>query len=202
MGSGYFDFYELRNEEKPVRKALFAAVDLETTGLYADTDSILEIAAITFRDWSVIDTFHTLIDPARVIPEDALRIHGIGEGMVAGQPFIKDVLPMLKTFIGDAVIVAHNSAFDLGFLTAAARRAEFHFPLGPAVDTCELARKSFPGLASYSLQRLADHFGIGTGTAHRAIDDAQVCMKLFEIECERIGGKDLQTAEIIKMAAR
>lgn len=202
MGDGYFDFYQPRNDEKPVRDALFAALDLETTGLYADTDSILEIGVITFRNWSVIDTLHTLIDPGRIIPEAVIKIHGIDESMIAGKPFVGDVLPGVLEFIGDAVLVAHNPSFDLSFLAAAAGRAGLNFPDYPVIDTCELARKVFPGLKSYSLQNLAAHFGIESASAHRAVDDARVCMRLLEIEGEQIGEENLQTAELIRRSAR
>lgn len=202
MADGYFDFYELRNDEKKVTESLFAAMDLETTGLYADTDDILEIGIITFRCWSVVDTFHTLVNPGRIIPEASVRVHGITEQMVADGPGIADILPAVKEFIGDAVVVAHNPSFDLGFLLAAAERTDLQFTRPPAVDTCELARKGFPGLESYGLQKLAARFGISSGRAHRAVEDAEVCMKLLEIECEALGGKDLMTADLITLSSK
>ncbi|MBN2050993.1 MAG: 3'-5' exonuclease [Spirochaetales bacterium] len=202
MSEGFFDFYEQRNEEKPLNQALFASLDLETTGLYPDVDSILEVGIILFQNWSTVDTFHSLVDPERTIPEAVVTIHGIDERAVIGKPTISELFPAMKKFLGDAVLVAHNAPFDISFLSAAADKNGFTFHPAGVIDTRILAKKALPGLPSYSLQNLAAHLGIQVEEAHRAVDDARVCMELFEIICEKIGGKELLTADIIEMSIR
>ena len=110
------------------------SIDLETTGLRADSDAILEVGAVRFRGDEVLDTFQTFVNPGREIPEFVQRYTGITPQDIRRAPPFPQVREELARFIGVDPIVAHSVGFDLGFL-------ESHgLPLAnPAYDTLDLA---------------------------------------------------------------
>src|SRR5574338_420006 len=95
------------------------AVDIETTGLEADRDAIIEIGAVRFNGRRIEDEFSTLINPGRHIPEFITNLTGIDDPMVRQAPRLKDVLEELEAFIRDLPVVGHNVRFDVGFLQRA-----------------------------------------------------------------------------------
>jgi ATP-dependent DNA helicase DinG len=155
---------------------IYVAIDLETTGLDANRDAIIEIGAVRFQDDVILERFSTLINPRRPIPARIQQITGIHDADVADAPTIDAVLPELRAFVSAdvAAIVAHNAQFDLGFLRS--QGVHFH---RPALDTLELANVLLPGQASYSLGELCHTFGIDLVEAHRALDDALATTHLF-----------------------
>ena len=158
----------------------FIAFDLETTGTLPGVDQIAEIGAVLFDENGQPDTiFATLIDPCVPMPEGASRVNGITDDMLAGKPKIHEVLDAFAEFCGDAPLVAHNSAFDAGFLTADIKRFETAAPQGIILDTLPLARKVYPGLANYKLGTLVQHLGIVATGFHRAEEDAGYCGQVF-----------------------
>lgn len=165
----------------------FVAFDFETTGLDAARERVVEIGAIRFTlreecgRWQLMpgEEFVSLVNPGRAIPPQASAIHGIHDLDVTFSPSFKNAAPGFLSFIGDAVLVAHNAPFDLGFLAAECERAGIEIPANPAYDTIRLARTAVPQLPSYALGSLASSFGIGQKDAHRGADDARVCMELF-----------------------
>ena len=164
--------------------------DTETTGLDPATgDRIIEIAAIELlRDLPTGKTFHRLIDPERDIPEEATRIHGITRGDLIGKPRFADIVDDFLDFIGDAPLVAHNAAFDFGFVNAELARLALP-PLANTrmIDTLALAKTRFPGLPN-SLNALCNRFAIDLSerTTHNALLD---CRLLAEVYVELTGGR-------------
>ncbi len=161
---------------------LFTAFDFETTGLYSASDRVCEIGAVQFRGAAVTAEFSELVNPGVPIPPDAGAVSGISDIMVADKPPIAQMLPVFMEFIGDSILVAHNAEFDVGFLRAALHREGLSDVANSIIDTQILAQKAFPRRRSYSLQNLAEELNIPPGAAHRAFDDAVVCMRLFR-EC-------------------
>jgi len=157
----------------------FVALDFETTGLHPDKDRICEFGAVKFSREGELEEFSLLCDPGIPISEDAQAVSGISNEMVRGLEPVELALPGFLAFLGGAGLVAHNAPFDLSFLYAAAERAAAAKPANPAFDTRLLARDAFPGLPRYGLQALARAFGIDPGSAHRALDAAYTCMRLF-----------------------
>ena len=157
----------------------FVAFDFETTGLYAASDRIVEFGAVRFRDDAVLAEFELLCDPGIPISPDASRVSGISDADVRGCRPVADIVPEFMRFVADAVLVAHNAPFDLGFLRAAAQGCGLGDVRNPVVDTQALAIKAFPKRRSYSLQNLATDLGLAPNRAHRALDDAVMCMRLF-----------------------
>ncbi len=162
---------------------VYVALDLETTGLDASQDAIIEIGAVKFTADHVIERFATLVNPQRPIPARITQITSIRDADVAEAPTLDRVLPELRAFVGADVsaIIAHNAAFDLGFL----RAAGVHFQR-PAYDTVELAMILLPGAASYSLGELCLRLEIPLVDAHRALDDAEATSQLFRLLQQRM----------------
>ncbi len=92
------------------------ALDLETTGLNRDEDAIIEIGAAVFENGELRETFSTLVNPGRSIPDRVTAITGIRTEDLFGAPGIRDVLPALHAFIGSRPVLGHRVDFDLGFL--------------------------------------------------------------------------------------
>lgn len=167
----------------------FIAFDLETTGFLPGMDQIVEIGAIRFVDGVPEAKFCTLIDPQMAIPEAASRVNKITNEMVKGQPKIMDILEPFAEFCADDIIVAHNAAFDFGFLSAAITKHETRAPLGVVLDTLAMSKKVLPGLANYKLGTLVQHLKIAAGDFHRAEEDAGYCGQLFWQIIQKIYGR-------------
>lgn len=157
---------------------VYIALDLETTGLDAARDSIIEIGAVKFAGDRLLERYATLVNPQRPIPSRVTQITGIRDSDVKNAPTIDRVIPELLAFVTSdvAAVIAHNAEFDLGFL----RAAGVNFGR-PAFDTLTLASILLPGMASYSLGELCATLRIPLVDAHRALDDAQATGQLFQL---------------------
>jgi DNA polymerase-3 subunit epsilon len=159
------------------------AFDLETTGLIPGHDRIVEIGAVAFSPTGGVEAeFAELVDPGIPIPPAASRVSGIIDGMVSGRPPVDAVLPAFLAFLGDAVPVAHNAAFDVGFLAADAARLGLAAPSTPVIDTRALARAVFPDRRSFALDALCRDLGLAARSEHRGLADAHGCRMLF-LDC-------------------
>jgi DNA polymerase-3 subunit epsilon/ATP-dependent DNA helicase DinG len=156
----------------------YIALDLETTGLNATRDAIIEIGVVRFVDGEPVETFATLINPGRPIPSEITLLTGITDRDVLGKPRVEQVVGQVGRFVGSLPVVAHNVGFDLAFLRA---QQLLHDNIG--LDTWELATILLPNLPSYNLGSLAARFDIPIPTAHRAEYDAQATGLLFAHLC-------------------
>ncbi len=164
--------------------------DTETTGLDPLIGHrVIEVAAIELvRDLPSGRQFHALIHPERDIPDDAARIHGITLDRLVGCPRFGEVVDELLAFFGSDPLVAHNAAFDFGFLdTELARLRRPGLDRARMVDTLALAKARFPGLPN-SLDALCRRFGIDLSerTSHNALLD---CRLLSQVYVELTGGR-------------
>lgn len=157
----------------------FVAFDTETTGLEPRSCRVVEIGGLRFDARGVSARFNTLVDPLVPMPPEVTRVNGITDAMLKGQPRHDVAIPDFLRFAGDAVLVAHNAPFDIAFVNEELARLGMPPLKNKVVDTRILARDAFPGLPNYKLQDLAVRFGITAVDAHRAEDDARVCMELF-----------------------
>ncbi|MCB0085471.1 MAG: 3'-5' exoribonuclease, partial [Caldilineaceae bacterium] len=155
---------------------VYIALDLETTGLDAKRDAIIEIGAVRFQGTRILERFVTFVNPQRTIPLRVQQLTQIRNSDVANAPTIDAVIPELLTFVRSdvAALVAHNAAFDMGFLKAAG--IELHRPV---LDTFELATILLSGVESYSLGELCRAFAVPLVDAHRALADAEATAQLF-----------------------
>ncbi|MBX6351291.1 MAG: PolC-type DNA polymerase III [Clostridia bacterium] len=150
----------------------FVALDLETTGLSPRSHAIVEIGAVRFRGGEPAERFHTFVDPGRDLSEKARELTGITEDMLRGAPRPGPAVERLLAFVGDLPVVAHNAAFDLGFVHAAAQAALGRPFRPPAVDTMWLARALLPELSSHGLAQVTEALGVSLPRHHRAEGDA------------------------------
>lgn len=172
---------------------IYVALDLETTGLQADRDAIVEIGAVKFRGDEVLDTWSSLVNPNRPLPHKIERLTGISSRELERAPSLFSVLPSVKRFIGENPVVGHNIQFDLGFLQRAG------FTAAASLDTFELACILMPYASRFSLGKLMDELGIAFPTRHRAVEDAKAVHALFCALLERAGKLD---QKIIQEIAR
>ena len=160
--------------------AVFVAFDTETTGLDPASGRIVEIGAVKFDRRGIIARYNVLINPEMPMPEEAGKVNGITDAMLKDKPLIAAVFPDFFDFIGTGVLVAHNAPFDINYVNAELKRLKKLSLTNKVVDTRIFAKEVYTGLSSYALQDLAVQLGITALEAHRAEDDARVCMELFE----------------------
>lgn len=158
----------------------YTVVDIETTGLDAAFDEIIEIGALKVRADEVVDRFSTLVKPLGEIDEFITELTGITNDMVAEAPSIAEVLPSFLEFIGSDVFVGHNAHFDVNFIYDNVERiSENHFS-NDIVDTLRLSRHILPELKHHTLDAVAEHFGIVRNHAHRGIGDCDATFAVLQ----------------------
>lgn len=145
----------------------FIAFDLETTGLNANTDEIIEIGVARFRDGELLDQFQSFAKPSIPIPADITHLTGIHPEDVEDAPGFTDLIPELRSFFADLPVIAHSAGFDMSFM-----RKHDMLDANPVIDTFELASIVLPSAPRYSLFSLTAAAGIKLENAHRALDDA------------------------------
>lgn len=159
----------------------YVVFDLETTGMSATDDAIIEISAVRVRNGEAAGTFSTLVNPGREIPPAATRVNGITDEMVAGAPDIGTALAEFLEFAGKDVLVGHNiHRFDLNFVNAAALEQFGRTVENDYIDTLYMARRCLPQLKNYKLVDIAAYFGVNRDGAHRALKDCEMNRKCFE----------------------
>jgi len=177
---------------------IYVALDIETTGLNAERDAIIEVAAVQFRDGEVLRTWSTLVNPKRRLPYKIQLLTGIKPEDLQSAPTISAVTAPLVRFVKDYPVVGHSVRFDLAFL-----RQHGISLRNPALDTFQLASILMPEVTSYSLGALTDALGIEVKSHHRALADALATKDLFLALVDR--GLELDLAvlqEINRVAAR
>lgn len=157
----------------------FTVFDIETTGLKPEQADIIEIGAVRLRNGEVVDTFQSFIDDGVVIPNEITKLTGIRQSMLEGAPTTREVLERFRAFAEGSTLVAHNAAFDTGFITHHGDRFGIHFPM-PYADTLMLSRYLLRDvLENHKLDTISDHFQIDMGSHHRADDDARTCAQIL-----------------------
>ena len=168
-----------------IEDTTFVVFDLETFGLNSHKNEIIEIGAIKLKGARIVDTFSSFVNPNKIIPKKISELTHITQDMVDNAPTIEDVLPKFLEFTKDAVMVAHNSAFDMGFIRRDAKKYMGIDYKPPIIDTLQMARDLYPDLKGYNLDRLNKTFKLSLENHHRAIDDAQSTAKLFIMFLEK-----------------
>ena len=175
----------------------WVALDVETTGLSPDDDTIIEVGAVRFRGTETLDTFHTLVNPNRKLGAFIRRYTGIAQEEVDAAPPFSKVAGRLETFVGGLPIVGHSVDFDLAFLAARGVRLT-----NPRADTLELAYVLKPSW-EYSLEKVATALGLSHDRPHRALSDAEVTSRIFNLLVEEAGRLDeYSLAEMQRLASR
>ena len=152
----------------------FVAFDLETTGLSSRDDRIIEIGAVILKDGKEIDRFQTFVDPERQLERKIVELTGITDEMLQGAPKIQEILPKFLEFVGDRVLVAHNSDFDTGFIRAECQRQGLPYRY-TAADTLILSQNLLQHLSKFKLDIVSNALNLPDFNHHRAGDDAMTC---------------------------
>lgn len=162
-----------------IRDVSFVVTDTETTGTSADTQRIIEIAAVKVRGGQIVDQFSQLINPGVSVPRFISQMTGITTAMLFNEPSTAEVMPRFLEFLGDGVLVAHNLPFDQRFIDAELRRMGKGPLTNPTLCTLRLARRLLPGLPSKGLAPVAAFLGIKFRARHRALGDAEVTARVL-----------------------
>lgn len=160
----------------------YVSVDIETTGLDAKKNKILEIGAVKVRDFEVVDSFSSLINPGVVIDERIVDLTGITNQMVENIAYIEEILPEFIKFCGKDILLGHNFQFDYSFLKRNAVNNNLLFEY-LTLDTLKIARKHLAHLESRRLEYLSNYYEIVDNNHHRAYNDAVVTHELYKKMC-------------------
>lgn len=154
----------------------YVVIDIESTGLQFQFDEIIEIGIARVRNNIVVETYSQLIKPIQAINGFITSFTGITNDMVKNMPSILDVKDSVLEFIGDDIILGHNTAFDLAFLN-------FRFNTkisNQYMDTLQFARKVFPNLKNHKLTTLVKNFNLSKNE-HRALADCISTKQLYDL---------------------
>ena len=175
----------------------YCVLDLETTGFSPKLEKITEIGIMKIQDGKVIDKFSTFVNPEKSIPQRVVEVTNITDDMVRNAETIDKVFPKMLDFIKDTVLVAHNADFDIGFLKHYAKVLGHDFDF-TYLDTLTLAHDLFPDYKTYKLGRIAKNLGIKVEVAHRALDDVDTTVKVFNVMIDMLKERGALTLEDIE----
>jgi DNA polymerase-3 subunit epsilon len=177
----------------------FAVVDVETTGGPLDSGHrITEIAVVEVRGGTIVDEYQTLVNPGRRIPSGVTSLTGITDAMVAGAPYFEHVAEEVLERLQGRVFVAHNVAFDWGFVSGELLRTLGDAPQLVRLCTVRMVRRFVPALRHRNLDVVSRHFGVSVHARHRAHGDAlataRVLLRLLD-EARGRGIEDVAALE-------
>jgi DNA polymerase III epsilon subunit family exonuclease len=152
----------------------FVVLDVETTGLQASRQRVIEIAIARFRDGASVSLWESLCHPGRAVPAYIVKLTGIDDVLLEGAPRFKELAGTVVELLQGAVVVGHNVEFDLAFVNEELKRADYAPVVNERIDTLALASRLLPGLRKPTLQAVATKLGLATGARerHRAGRDA------------------------------
>ncbi|CAM3749041.1 PolC-type DNA polymerase III [Alkalicoccus chagannorensis] len=159
--------------DRSLKEDTYVVFDVETTGLSAVYNKVIELAAVKIQNGEVVDSFESFADPGEPLSATITNLTGITDDMVRGEPEPGEVLQQFKEWSGDDVLVAHNASFDMAFLNAGYQRIGLEKAHNPVIDTLELGRLLYPHFKNHRLNTLCKKFNIELVSHHRAIYDAE-----------------------------
>lgn len=180
--------YILNPSDQQLNKASYCVFDLETTGLSARYDKIIEFGAVKVVGGLVVDAIDFFIDPEMELSAFTTRLTHITTEMVKGKTKIREAMKRIKEFIGDSILVAHNATFDYGFLIEACHKLNEEEIKNPVIDTLALSRYIFPNNKSHTLGAVSRLLEINydESVAHRANYDANVLNSVWQAMLAKI----------------
>lgn len=211
-----YKFLSRFRENKKLDNLNYVIVDIETTGLDPNNDEIIEIGAIQGQVQNPNGLspfpspkgegngerpiFSQLIKPSLPIPNHIERLTGISQEMVADKPQIKEVIAEFDEFIKDAILIAHNTDFDISFIKTNYKKSLNKEFKNNTLCTVKLSRVLTPGLFNYKLHTVAKHFNIPIPNRHRAIGDCEITHGIWKEILKLLGAKQVTTLkEIIEI---
>ena len=186
--------------DKKISDEEFVVFDIETLGLNSHTNEIIEIGAVKIKGGRVTDRYSQLINPGRPIPYHISEITSITDDQVADKPKIDQVIGEFVKFVGDAVLVAHNAPFDMGFIKRDVKKYLNIDYKCSVIDTLQMARDLFPDLKRFGLGDLNKALGLSLEKHHRAVDDSQATANMFIIFLDKYKEKGIEYVKDINTA--
>jgi len=162
-------------------EATYVVFDVETTGLSAVYDSIIELAGVKMYKGNITEEFQEFIDPGEELSAFTTQLTGITTEMVKGSKPEKQVLEEFKAFTEGTILVAHNANFDMGFINKGYEKNNLPTSTEGVIDTLELSRFLYPEFKSFGLGPLSKKFDVSLEQHHRAIYDAETTGRLLDI---------------------
>lgn len=165
-----------------LNNAEYVVFDLETTGLSSRYDRIIEFGATKVRNGQIVDNIDFFINPDFKLSSVTTNLTHITDEMVRGGYPIKKALQIIKEFVKDSILVAHNAVFDYGFLNVALENNGMEKLTNPVIDTLPLSRVLFQDIKSHNLGSICKKLGVTylENEAHRAVYDATVLKECWD----------------------
>ncbi len=172
---------------------VFSIIDTETTGMHPSYARVIDIGIIRVENGLVTKRYETLVNPGERLPRVITRLTGITDDMLADAPSFADVALEVKKHLAGAVFVAHNAAFDYGFIKHEFARAGIEWS-AESLCTVLLSRALFPAERSHSLDAIIERYGIGTDDRHRALPDAEAVLEFMQSVSREVEPRVLERA--------
>ncbi len=170
----------------------FCVIDLETTGGNHNKDKIIEIGMVKISQCRLSDTKSFLINPEMPIPEFIQKLTNISQDKVKDAATIEEVIDEVLEFIGDDIIVAHNTSFDVPFLNSVLKRLQKPKLENNVICTNVMTKHLMPEILNSNLNYMSRLFNIDHSKAHRAYDDALATAKLLLIYLDIFADKGIK----------
>ncbi len=168
----------VQNERGQMVSDSCVVFDLETTGFSSVTNKIIEIGAVKIQNGEIVDRFSEFVNPEVPIPFHITKLTSITDEMVMEAPTIEEILPQFIEFCKDCYLVAHNAAFDVGFISKKSEQLGLTIDI-TSVDTVGLARSLMSELHNFKLDTVAKALNISLENHHRAVDDAECTAQIY-----------------------
>ena len=186
-------FLPLPWPDLPIAEATWVCVDVETTGLeVGEGHRVCEVAAVKGAMEGAADELSSLVNPERPLDPGAARVSGLSDVALAGAPPFSGIAADVHAFLSNAVIVAHNAPFDVGFLEAEFARCGLRLPQAPILDTTVVAQAVL-GLPMRNLAGVSRALGLASQPTHRALDDARATREVLLHGLRRLAGRGVAT---------
>lgn len=181
-----------------------AVIDVETTGIDHQTESLTEVAAVRMEADGSETSYVSFVKTNKPISPFITKLTGISTADVSTAPPPEVVVKELITFVEGCTLAAHNAAFDLAFLRHASHQAGLDFPRRPVLDTLTLSRLTFPRdlVGNHRLATMAEYLGIDPGQSHRALADATAAARVLTKLLRTSGLKPVDGWHSTHIAAR
>jgi DNA polymerase III epsilon subunit family exonuclease len=180
--------------DAPLHELEYAVVDVETTGgSYYRSDRIVEVAVVIVRNGEPAESFESLVNPCRPIPRGVSRLTGISNDMLLDAPLFDHIAAEVKGLLDTRVFVAHNVAFDWGFVNEELDRATGYRLSVDRLCTVHLAKRLIAHLPRRNLDALSAHYDVRIENRHRALGDAAATAKVFARMLDELGRQGIHT---------
>ena len=175
-----------------LRSLRFCVIDLETTGGNVETEKIIEVGMVRVENRTITEERNFLINPDKEIPEFVQKLTGIKKADVAHAPKIEEVIDEISQFIGDSIVVAHNTSFDVPFINGVLKQLGRPTLDNKVICTNIMTKYMIPDIMSSNLGYMSTIFGIPHSNAHRAVEDARATANLLLKYLEIFDNKNIR----------